>query len=241
MMSSWTRVIGLMVLGLVCSTSWAVPLPNFDDYSQRTGYVANFFLDERLTYDPGTDRILYSVQGPFAYSNRLSCTTGCVDLEFDGRLTWAASIDSGGHILDPGALLWLGDFGHGFETLASAHLIGVGTQSYSVPDGEIPFHRYGNLQFLFDFGYLNPRVSGMGDQMVLLFEQQFESSGAELFETAFTCGYGVSGSAQVRCDYYSTSGVVGLEVHEPPFPLVMGIALLIASMMRRPRSFTVER
>jgi hypothetical protein len=235
-MKNAMAAVSLVTLLLAPALAAAINVPNLDDYSLRTGYVANYFFEERLRYDADIDQATYSVRGPFRYGNRLCgfpSSPPCVDppthLEFDGLFAWTAGIDEYGNVTDPGSMLWLGDFGNGLEALASGRLIGTGAQHYSV-DGAPFFTRYSNLHFLFDFSFLDHRVAGMGDQMVLLFEQQIGTLDESIFAQDFECGYHIDTPTFPKCSYYSTSGIVGQRVSVPePSPialLVMAAAVL---------------
>lgn len=235
-MHNATKVLSLFALLLVPALSGAIPVPNLDDYSLRTGYGANFYFEERLRYDSDANQAAYSVRGPFTYSNRFApCSDNCpaaTYTTFDGILAWTAGIDEYGQITNPGSMLWMGNFGNGLEALASGRLIGVGAQHYGV--GEAPFYTtYSNLQFLFDFDFLDQRVAGMGDQMVLLFEQQIRTLDESIYAQDFDCGYGISTPTFPKCSYYSTSGIIGQSVPEPSSALLFLVGIGMFQMLRR--------
>jgi hypothetical protein len=228
----------LLVLVLAPALSHAIQVRDLDDLSLRTGYVANFGVQERLRYDADADQLTFSVLGPFDYSNRLcgapgrDCIDPPIDIEFGGLLAWTAGVDANGRVKNPGSMIWMGDFGNGLEALASGHLIGIGANEYGA--GELPFStRYGNLQFLFDLEFLDQRVAGMGNQMILLFEQEFMTFDYSIFARDFDCGRGSGQESSQTCWYWSTSGIVGREVPEPsPLALIL-IALGLAPALRR--------
>lgn len=232
-----TRLAALVVLLAGPSLASAAFIDNLDQTQSRTGYVVNFHTNELLSYDAGTNRLSYSVSGPFDYSNRLSCTSPCVPTHtlFGGTLTWNAGVDENGSVSDPGTLSWLGDFGAGNELVASGSLLRVGSQSFG-PSPEPGVNTFSNLQFLFDFSFLDNRLSGLGDQMLLLFEMQFRTAFATPFNENFTCGVGNESSFPTlpRCRYFSTSGTVG-QVPEPSTLALLGLGILGVGWIARRR------
>jgi hypothetical protein len=231
------RLAALIALLAGPSLASAALIENLDRPELRTGYVANFYFHELLSYDAGADRLSYSVSGPFDFSNRLSCTAPCVPshLVFDGSLSWNAGVNEDGAVTDPGTMSWLGDLGSGSELLATGELLKVGAASVA-PSPEPGVTSFGNLQFLLDFDFLDTRLSGMGDQMLLLFEQQFRTAFATPFHESFECGAGHESHFPTlpRCAYFSTSGAVGQVAEPATFALFsLGLAGLVFVVRKR--------
>jgi len=213
------RTIGLVVI-LLAPMGAHAGLIDIDDYSRRTGYRAGIE-HESLRYDADLQWLTYSSSSRFQYSDAWgACGFQCetVRTDFDGMFVWGAGVNAHGDVVNPGAMTWLGNLGNGYEVLATGSLAQIGSAMFSV----MPSTMYGpiyidlNLQFLFDLTYLDHRVSGMGDQMLLLFEQKLERLTPQPFAQSFDCPITSADPPFPACARWSTSGLMGMvAVPEP--------------------------
>jgi hypothetical protein len=229
-----------LLLVLLASPDAHAGLVNLDDDSIRTGYVANL-VHESLRYDADSQWMTYNSLSPFNYSNRLGCSFPCEPHEetFDGLLAWGAGVDASGHVLDGGAMTWLGNFGSGLEVLATGSLLQIGSAG-SLPPIPLPgngtIYRLASLQFLFDLNFLDQRVEGMGNRILLAFEQEFESLTPEPFANDFHCaGETPGGSIFPNCDRFSTSGLIGQIAVSEPTALTLLLTAMLGSIGARIR------
>jgi hypothetical protein len=139
-------------------------------------------------------------------------------VSFNGLFTWDVGVNEHG-LIDAGSMRWFGDLGSGLELLASGSALDV---THTPPN---IFHDFNVTQFLrlssiFSVDYLNPFVSGMGNQIWFDFERQltFRSITQSPFAQDFECGPGSpthSPDGSFSCSAWSTSGLIGLQVPEP--------------------------
>lgn len=226
----------------VASAGAQARLINIDDYSRRTGYFADIH-HETLAYDARAQWLSYAGEAhPFSYVNTATCVNCTLEaLHFDGHFLFSAGVDASGHVIDSGGMSWVGDFGHGLEVLAIGRLVQIGSaQQYVMTSSQYDRLYFTlNLQFLFDLSFLDPRVAGMGDQILLLVEQKIETLTEGPFSSSFRCEAppNMPTSTHPRCGRWSTSGLVGLEVPEPSTLSlsVAGLLLLGISVRRHHR------
>src|SRR5262245_49177238 len=185
----------------------------------RTGYVANVS-QQLLTYQADVDQLSYLGFDRFDYSNRL-CTDSCVPVafNFNGIFQWHAGVDEDGHVTDAGGMQWLGDFGSGFELLAS------GTTKRLDPPHASQFTdfnitSFSRLSLVFDLDFVDARVTGIGNQIAFDYEYdiQFRTLTNSLFAQDFSCGPVENRPATgvlKSCSPFSDSGLIGLSVPEP--------------------------
>jgi hypothetical protein len=231
----------LVALGILLAPVGAhAALIDLHDVTRRTGYAASI-QNELLRYDAASRLMTYSTASRFDYRQHSGCDDPCVPVEltFDGLFVWGAGVDADGDVLNGGAMTWLGNLGHGFEVLATGSLAQIGTAMSGVlpgPDG--PVYNSLDLEFLFDLSFLDPRVSGMGDQILLLVEQKLERLTPEPFAQSFQCPSSNPPGVYPTCGRWSTSGLVGMVgVSEPGVLglLLMGLVGLMVFRARKVR------
>lgn len=213
------------------------PLDRIAWESDRTGQLA-FIGRETARYDESADRLSYFASGQGRLHTNYFSPPEDVATNFTSALSWTVGVGETGALTDSGLMLWFGDFGTGFELLASGSVADLGFKGRNQIAGH---NTFSTLQLVFDFNYLNPLIAGFGDAMVLSFEQQFTLLDTTPFERDWGCGFGLSmgGPADpFRCSYFSTSTVAGVKVPEPGALslLLVGLVITGASALRRRRS-----
>jgi hypothetical protein len=228
-LSSWAAAALLLVIGVVGD---ADAIPSSNPY--RTGYIANVY-QEHLLYDSSTDRLSYTGWNRFDYRNDPPCPCD-MTVTFNGLFVWDVGVDEHG-LTDAGSMRWYGDLGSGLELLASGSALDV---THAPPN---IFHDFNVTNFLrlssvFSVDYLNPFVSGLGNQIWFDFERQltFRSITQSPFAQDFECGPGSnnhSPDGSFSCSAWSTSGLIGLQVPEPATLSLVLLGLFGLGVLRR--------
>jgi hypothetical protein len=217
----WWIAAGLLWAG---ASAQALPLDPIDWVSRRTGaeVCCGFNSTQSFRYDAASDLFTYSAVGQQSYF-----APGSSEQLFNSAFTWSASIDEHGAVTDAGSMQWLGDFGSGFEVLASGSIKDIGFGAINPPD---PF---GNWTFLGLQVLLTNSLPGatidLGREFLLSMELVLETSFDSPFKEDFSC--------EPTCsNYFSSSYVAGLAVDEPRTGVLalFALGLLVAFRRKQP-------
>ena len=222
-----------IVLTFVVQPAEALPLDPVWSGTDDPHVVWNQFaafvgqpIRESLRYDSTLERLSYVAPGenvPYFNDSRETY------VEFDSLLTFEAGINKRGAVTDRGSMQWFGDFGQGFEILATGSIRDIGFlesgQDHPLPDGSPVFIFY-SLQVLFDVDFLHPRVVGMGRNMLLMHEQQWMIDVPTPFFESFTCP-NRDPPALPSCNHFSDSSLRGVTLVPEPSILPSLLASLI--------------
>lgn len=215
----WIAAAGLL---LACASAQALPLDPIDWVGRRSGaeVCCGFNSTQTFRYDSASDLFTYSSIGTQTFRS------GATEHLFNSALTWSASIDEHGALTDAGSMQWLGDFGSGYEVLASGSIRDIGFGAINPPDpgGDWTFL---GMQVLLA-NSLPGATFDIGREFILNLELVLQTSFDSPFKQDFAC--------EPTCDnYYSSSHVAGLTVGEPRTAVLTLLALgLIVAFRRKP-------
>lgn len=197
----------------------------------KTGAASFDVGDEKVQYNAATDRLSYFFSGRTELTDRRFDPSARF-LEFNSIFAWSAGVDESGLVTDHGAVIWLGDLGHGYETLAVGSVLDIGFGFY--PNDEVPtlFQR---LQALFQFTFVDDRIKSIRSTVVQSIEWEFATFDDTPFFSDFSC---------TRQCAYSDGGLNGVAVGEPtPWRLTL-LALVVlgvaAALRVKPKENTIH-
>jgi hypothetical protein len=218
------RTRGWIAAGLLmaCANAQALPLDPIDWVSRRTGaeVCCGFNSTQTFRYDSASDLFTYSQIGTQTFR------AGATEQLFNSAFSWSANIDEQGAVTNAGSMQWLGDFGSGFEVLASGSIKDIGFSAINPPDSS------GNWTFLGMQVLLANSLPGatidIGRELILNLELVLLTSFDSPFKQDFAC--------EPTCEnYFSDSHVAGLTVGEPRTGVLALFALgLLAALRRKP-------
>jgi MYXO-CTERM domain-containing protein len=221
-----------MAAGLLwaCVSAQALPLDPIDWVGRRTGaeVCCGFNSTQTFHYNAATDLFTYSSLGQETYH-----APGLSDQLFQSAFTWSAGIDEHGAITDAGSMQWLGDFGGGFELLATGSVKDIGFEAINPPVGP------GNWTFLGLQVLMANSLSGatidLGREFILNMELVLDMPFDSPFKGDFAC--------EPTCNnYFSDTHVAALRVDEPSAGVLalLGLGMLCA-LRRRQRLLCVPQ
>lgn len=215
---------GWIAAGLLgaCASAQALPLDPIDWVDRRTGaeVCCGFNSTQTFRYDSATDLFTYSQIGTQTFR------AGAAEQSFNGAFTWSASIDEHGAVTNAGSMQWLGDFGSGFEVLASGSIKDIGFSAINPPDPSGDWTFLG-MQVLLANSLPGATVD-IGREFILNLELVLLSSFDSPFKEDFAC--------EPTCsNYFSDSHVAGLAVGEPRTGVLALLALGLLVTLRRRR------
>jgi MYXO-CTERM domain-containing protein len=210
---------------LVCASAQALPLDPIDWVDRRTGaeVCCGFNATQTFHYAAATNLFTYSAIGEQTYRSR-----GLADPLFQSAFTGLPASTEHGSVIDAGSMHWLGDFGGGFELLATGSVEDIGFEAINPPAGS------GSWTFLGMQVLLANRLPGatidLGRELILnmalVFEMPFDSP----FKGDFAC--------EPTCNnYFSNTHVAALRVVEPSTGVLalLGFGLLVTLRRRQQR------
>jgi hypothetical protein len=219
------RTRGWIAAGLLwaCASAQALPLDPIDWVSRRNGaeVCCGFNSTQTFRYDSTSDLFTYSSVGTQTFRS------GATEQLFSSAFTWSASINEFGAVTDGGSMQWLGDFGSGFETLASGSIKDIGFSAINPPDPS------GDWTFLGLQVLLSNSLPGasfdIGREFILNLELVLLTSFDSPFKNDFAC--------EPTCDnYFSDSHIAGLTVGEPRTGVLALFSLGLLAAFRRKSS-----
>ena len=213
----WIAAAGLL---LACASAQALPLDPIDWVSRRNGaeVCCGFNSTQTFRYDATSDLFTYSSVGTQTFR------AGATEQLFNSAFTWNARIDEHGAVTDAGSMQWLGDFGSGFEMLASGSISDIGLSAINPPDPSGDWTFLG-LQVLMA-NSLPGATFDIGREFILNLELVLLTSFDSPFKEDFAC--------EPTCDnYFSDSHVMGLKVGEPGSGVLALCALGLLFAVRR--------
>ena len=217
-----TRVWIAAGLLWACAGAQALPLDPIDWVSRRNGaeVCCGFNSTQTFRYDSTSDLFTYSSTGAQTFRS------GATEQLFNSAFTWNARIDEHGAVTDAGSMQWLGDFGSGFEVLASGSIRDIGFSAINPPDPSGDWTVLG-LQVLMA-NSLPGATFDIGREFILNLELVLLTSFDSPFKEDFAC--------EPTCDnYFSDSHVMGLNVGEPRTGVLALFALgLLVAFRRKP-------
>jgi MYXO-CTERM domain-containing protein len=201
-----------------CVSAQALPLDPIDWVGRRTGgeVCCGFNSTQTFRYDAATDLFTYSAIGQQTYHG-----PGLADQLFQSALTWTAGIDAQGAITNAGSMQWLGDFGSGFETLATGSVKDIGFEAINPPGGSGSWTFLG-LQVLLTNSLPGATID-LGREFILNMELVLNMPFDSPFKSDFAC--------EPTCNnYFSDTHVAVLRVDEPSTGVLalLGVGLLVA-------------
>ncbi len=218
----WSVAAGLF---WACVSAHALPLDPIDWVDRRTGaeVCCGFNSTQSFRYDSASDLFTYSAIGQQRFT-----APGLSEQIFSSAFTWSASIDEHGSVTDAGSMQWLGDFGSGFELLASGSIKDVGFSAINPPDPSGNWTFLG-LQVLLENSLPGAAPIDLGREFILNMEILLQSTFDSPFKEDFSC--------EPTCsNYFSDTHVAGLAVDEPRTGALTLLALgLLVALRRRTR------
>jgi MYXO-CTERM domain-containing protein len=206
-----------------CASAQALPLDPIDWVGRRTGgeVCCGFNATQSFHYDASADLFTYSAIGQQTYHS-----PGLSDQLFQSAFTWTAGIDENGSVTNAGSMQWLGDFGSGFELLATGSVKDVGFEAINPPGGP------GNWTFLGMQVLLANSLPGatidLGREFILNMELVLDMPFDSPFKNDFAC--------EPTCNnYFSDTHVAALRVDEPSTGALalLGLGVLVALRRRQ--------
>lgn len=200
-----------------CASAQALPLDPIDWVDRRTGaeVCCGFNSAQTFHYDAATDLFTYSAVGQQSYRS-----PGLADQLFQSAFTWTAGIDEQGSITNAGSMQWLGDFGSGFELLATGSVKDVGFEAINA--GGPGTWTFLGLQVLLANSLPGATID-LGREFILNMELVLDMPFDSPFKGDFAC--------EPTCNnYFSDTHVAALRVDEPSTGVLalLGLGLLVA-------------
>lgn len=215
----WWVAAGLL---WACAGAQALPLDPIDWVSRRNGaeVCCGFNSTQTFRYDSTFDLFTYSSVGTQTFR------AGATEHLFNSAFTWSASIDESGAVTDTGSMQWLGDFGSGFEVLASGSIKDIGFGAINPPDPSGDWTFLG-MQVLLANSLPGATID-IGREFILNLELVLQTSFDSPFKEDFWC--------EPTCsNYFSDSHVAGLTVGEPHTGVLALFAFgLLIALRRKP-------
>lgn len=224
----WSVAAGLF---WACVSAQALPLDPIDWVDRRTGaeVCCGFNSTQTFRYDSSSDLFTYAAIGQQRYT-----APGLSERLFSSAFTWSASIDEHGSITDGGSMQWLGDFGSGFELLATGNIKDVGFGAINAPGAGGGDWTFLGLQVLLA-NSLHAATIDIGREFILNMELVLQTPFDSPFKSDFACEPSCS-------NYFSSTHVAGLAIDEPRTGALALFALgLLVALRRRGRLLCAER